>query len=97
MYRINLAIMAGLIAVMPTLAVAGDFSTVENNSLAIHAVPELVHQKVTFDVSAPHTPLDDKYAGIGSISVFTEGAGFKIAGSGLAWALAAMQTGRLTL
>ena len=65
---------------MPTLAAADDCSTVENNNLAIHAVPELVHQKVTLDVSASHTPLNEKYSEIDNISVFTGGAGFKVAG-----------------
>ncbi len=80
MNKIKLCIIAGLIAIMPTLATAEDCSTVENNNLAIHAVPELAHQKVTFDVTASHTPLDKKYAGIDNISVFTGGAGFKVAG-----------------
>ena len=80
MYRINLVLIAGLIAAMPTLAAAGDCSTVENNNIAIHAVPELVHRQVTFDVSASHTPLNEKYARIDSISVFTGGAGFRMAG-----------------
>ena len=57
MYKIKLVLIAGLIAIMPALATANDCSTVENNNLAIHAVPELVHQKVTFDVSASHTPV----------------------------------------
>ena len=80
MNKIKLFLIAGLIAIMPTLAAAEDCSTVENNNLAIHAVPELAHQKVTFDVTASHTPLDKKYAGIDNISVFTGGAGFKVAG-----------------
>ena len=80
MNKIKLFLIAGLIAIMPTLATADDCSTVENNNLAIHAVPELTHQKVTFDVSASHTPLDEKYSGIDNISVFTGGAGFKVAG-----------------
>ena len=42
MYKIKLTLIAGSIAVMPALAAAGDCSTVENNNLAIHAVPELV-------------------------------------------------------
>ena len=80
MNKIKLLLIAALITVIPTLAVADDCSTVENNNLAIHAVPELVHQKVTFDVSASHTPFDDKYSEIDNISVFTGGAGFKVAG-----------------
>ena len=80
MNKIKLCLIAGLVAIMPTLAAAEDCSTVENNNLAIHAVPELAHQKVTFDVTASHTPLDKKYAGIDNISVFTGGAGFKVAG-----------------
>ena len=80
MNKIKLFLIAGLIAIMPTLAAAEDCSTVENNNLAIHAVPELAHQKVTFDVTASHTPLNEKYAGIDNISVFTGGAGFKVAG-----------------
>lgn len=80
MFRISVILIAGLIAAMPTLASAGDCSTVENNNLAIHAVPELVHQKVTVDVTASHTPFDEKYSDIDNISVFTGGAGFKVAG-----------------
>ena len=80
MNKIKLFLIAGLIAILPTLAAAEDCSTVENNNLAIHAVPELAHQKVTFDVTASHTPLNEKYAGIDNISVFTGGAGFKVAG-----------------
>ena len=80
MNKIKLFLIAGLVAIMPTLAAAEDCSTVENNNLAIHAVPELAHQKVTFDVTASHTPLNEKYAGIDNISVFTGGAGFKVAG-----------------
>ncbi len=57
MNKIKLFLIAGLIAILPTLATAEDCSTVENNNLAIHAVPELAHQKVTFDVTASHTPL----------------------------------------
>lgn len=80
MDKIKMFLITGLIAVMPTLAAANDCSTVENNNLAIHAVPELVHQKVTFDVSASHTPFNDKYSEIDNISLFTGGAGFKVAG-----------------
>ena len=80
MTRFTLFLIAALVAVMPTLAAAGDCSTVENNNIAIHAVPELVHQKVTFDVTASHTPLDEKYSDIDNISVFTGGAGFKVSG-----------------
>ena len=80
MNKIKLFLIAGLVAIMPTLAAAEDCSTVENNNLAIHAVPELAHQKVTFDVTASHTPLNEKYTGIDNISVFTGGAGFKVAG-----------------
>lgn len=80
MYKITLVLIAGLIAIMPTLAAADDCSTVENNNLAIHAVPELVHQKVTFDVTASYTPFDEKYSELDNISVFTGGAGFKVAG-----------------
>ena len=80
MNKIKMFLIAGLIAIMPALATANDCSTVENNNLAIHAVPELVHQKVTFDVSASHTPFDEKYSEIDNISVFTGGAGFKVAG-----------------
>ena len=80
MNKIKLFLIAGLIAIMPTLAAAEDCSTVENNNLAIHAVPELVHQVVTFDVSASHTPFNEKYSEIDNISVFTGGAGFKVAG-----------------
>ena len=80
MNKIRLFLIAGLIAVMPTLATAEDCSTVENNNLAIHAIPELVHQVVTFDVTASHTPFNEKYSEIDNISVFTGGAGFKVAG-----------------
>ena len=80
MYKIKLVLIAGLIAIMPTLAAADDCSTVENNNLAIHAVPELVHQKVTFDATASYTPFDEKYSELDNISVFTGGAGFKVAG-----------------
>lgn len=80
MNKIKLFLIAGLIAIMPTLATANDCSTVENNNLAIHAVPELVHQTVTLDVTASHTPFNEKYSEIDNISLFTGGAGFKVAG-----------------
>lgn len=80
MCRISLILIGALIAAMPMLAAADDCSTVENNNLAIHAVPELVHQKVTFDATASHTPFNEKYSEIDNISVFTGGAGFKVAG-----------------
>lgn len=77
MNKFKIVVMMFLITLMPVLSSANDCSTVENNNLAIHVIPMLVHETVTFDVTGSHTSLGSS---IDNIRVFTGGAGFEIAG-----------------